>query len=171
VDDHRHWGSLEVPVANGTTSPGQDRNATLLGSLANVTMGTKTVTFNTAGRDAVRGWQRSPSTNHGILFRPHAGDPVPSCDDSVWISSRETSAKPRPEIDWSIPSTTAGATFKIVSWNLQYGKGMPTRAVGMTCPLAGMKENAQCQIADNPDTVINEREEERKRSAWDVGLT
>ena len=65
-----------------------------------------------------------------------------------------------------------GARFKIVAWNLQYGKGMTTKAARMTCPLPGLKDNAQCQIADNPATpLIDERAEERRQSAWGVGLT
>ena len=161
----------QVAGANGTTSPGQDRNGTLLGSLSNQPVGRRSITLNTAGRDAVRGWQSAPSSNHGLLLRPHVGDPVTSCDDSIWISSRETASRPRLEIGYTMPDTTAGATFKIVSWNMHYGKGATAKAPGMTCPLPGLKENAQCQIADDPATLINEREEERKHSAWGVGLT
>jgi hypothetical protein len=164
----------QVAGANGTTSPGQDRNATLLASLSNQPTGLRSVPLNTAGRDAVRGWQRAPSTNHGVLLRSHVGDPVTSCDDSMWISSRETASRPRLEIDWKMPDATTpitGSTFKIVSWNMHYGKGMTTKAPGMSCPLPGLKDNAQCQIADHPATLINEREEERRQSAWGVGLT
>lgn len=164
--------SWQLAGANGTTSPDQDRNATLLASLSNQAVGLRTIAFNTAGRDAVRGWQSAPATNHGVLLRPHVGDPTTSCDDHVWISSRETPARPRLEIDWSIAAPTdPGPTFKIVSWNMNYGKGMTAKDPALSCPVPGLKENAQCQIADNPLTTINEREEERRRSAWGTGLT
>ena len=162
----------QVAGANGTTSPGQDRNTTLLASLANQPIGLRSIALNTAGRDAVRGWQSAPATNHGLLLRSHVGDAVTSCDDSIWISSRETATRPRLEIDWTMPAPPdTGATFKVVAWNMHYGKGMTTKAADMSCPLPGLKDNAQCQIADNPATLINEREEERRRSAWGIGLT
>lgn len=260
----------QVAGANGTTAPGEDRNATLLASISNQPVGQRTIPFTTAGRDAVRRWHSSPASNHGVQLRSHAGDPVTSCDDSVWISSRETAARPRLEIDWAVadtvpptistiresvgttsatiqwttseaangqvaygtslsygmntalsaggltthshtlpnllagvrhyyrvtskdaagnartvtgefttqmnasagsPFNSEGSTFKIVSWNLHYGKGMTTKAPGMSCPLPGMKDNAQCQRADDPNTLINEQMEERRRSAWGVGLT
>jgi hypothetical protein len=152
----------QLAGANGTTSPGQDRNATLLASLSNQPVGLRTIAFNIAGRDAVRGWQSAPAANHGVLLRPQVGDPTTSCDDNVWISSRETSARPRLEIDWSTPvPTDPGPTFKIVSWNMQYGKGMITRDPSMSCPLPGLKSNAQCQVSDD----------EWKQSAWGIGLT
>ena len=152
----------QLAGANGTTTPGQDRNGTLLASLSNQPVGLRTVALNTAGRDVVRGWQSAPATNHGVLLRPQVGDPTTSCDDHVWISSRETSARPRLEIDWSMPiPTDTGATFKIVAWNMQYGKGMITRDANMSCPLPGLKSNAQCQISDD----------ERRQSAWGIGLT
>jgi hypothetical protein len=118
--------------------------------------------------------QSTPLSAGGLTAHAHTiGNLVPQQRYYYRITSRDAAGNGATATgEFTTRSDSASAsTFKILAWNLHYGKGMTTKADGMTCPVSGMKDNAQCQIADDPATAINEREEERRRSAWGTGLT
>ena len=121
--------------------------------------------------NVVQRWAGSSSAS--IVIRPTGTPGSNHAPVGLGFRSREHESGRPPVLDvvYSMPASTASSTFTIVAWNLNYGKGMTAAAAGMTCPLAGLKSNPQCQIADDPATPLDERAEERRQSAWGIGLT
>jgi hypothetical protein len=115
----------------------------------------------------------TPLSSGGLTAHSHTlSNLVPDTQYRYRITSRDGAGNSRLATgSFDTLAETTSATFKVVAWNMHYGKGMTTKAAGMTCPVSGMKDNAQCQIPDNPATPINERNEERRQSAWGTGLT
>jgi hypothetical protein len=151
----------------GAMGAGSDYGARVA-SVETAPLGLLAIPLDTA---VVQRWVGAPHAS--LVVRPTGVPGTNYAPKGLGFRSKEhvSGSPPVLKVAFRLPLTSAPSLFKIVSWNLQYGKGSTTKAGGLSCPLAGLKDNVQCQIADDPATAVDERADARRSSAWGTGLT